>query len=227
MTQKNSPTSIMRLYLDTADVSQWERLMPLGVFHGITTNPLLAQRAGLIYEDIDWSQMAERAVALGAQELHGQVPNTSENALDWAADFYNSCKHAGGEGVVKIPLTDDGIKLATAVKSFGGKILMTACYHSKQMILASALEADYIAPYFGRMSEAGLDAEQHLNQMQRMTASSKTRILVASLRSVDHILTLTEQGHDCFTISPDLADDLLTDPLTRQAAADFERAAKG
>ncbi|HCI07732.1 MAG TPA: transaldolase, partial [Sulfitobacter sp.] len=37
----------MKLYLDTADTTAWDDLMPTGMFYGITTNPLLAVRAGL------------------------------------------------------------------------------------------------------------------------------------------------------------------------------------
>merc|ERR1740117_2153628 len=35
-----------RLFLDTAVESEWESLLPLGIFHGITTNPTLLERAG-------------------------------------------------------------------------------------------------------------------------------------------------------------------------------------
>ena len=35
-----------RFFLDTADVAEWEALLPLGMFHGITTNPTLLERAG-------------------------------------------------------------------------------------------------------------------------------------------------------------------------------------
>ena len=43
----------MHLYLDSAEVTAWADLMPTGLFRGITTNPLLAQRAGLVYPEID------------------------------------------------------------------------------------------------------------------------------------------------------------------------------
>lgn len=46
------------LYLDTADMAAWDDLMPTGLFHGITTNPLLAVRAGLDYPSINWADMA-------------------------------------------------------------------------------------------------------------------------------------------------------------------------
>jgi len=34
------------LYLDSADPTVWERWLPSGLFHGVTTNPLLLERAG-------------------------------------------------------------------------------------------------------------------------------------------------------------------------------------
>ena len=35
-----------RLFLDTAETAEWESLIPTGIFHGITTNPTLLERAG-------------------------------------------------------------------------------------------------------------------------------------------------------------------------------------
>ena len=54
----------MRLYLDTANTQDWVKLLPLGVFYGITTNPLLAQRAGLDYARSDWRGLLAHAKAL-------------------------------------------------------------------------------------------------------------------------------------------------------------------
>ena len=34
-----------RLFLDTADTDVWQELLPLGIFHGVTTNPTLLERA--------------------------------------------------------------------------------------------------------------------------------------------------------------------------------------
>jgi len=36
----------MQLYLDSADPADWARFLPLGVFRGVTTNPVLLERAG-------------------------------------------------------------------------------------------------------------------------------------------------------------------------------------
>lgn len=81
-------TSAMRLYLDTADQTAWAEWMPSGVFYGITTNPLLAARAGLIYDQINWHDMVQNAADAGAQEFHAQVIGTETDALRFAENLY-------------------------------------------------------------------------------------------------------------------------------------------
>lgn len=217
----------MDLYIDTADTAAWADLMPTGLFYGITTNPLLAHRAGLSYPQIDWGEMARRAADLGAKELHGQVYGPPEGWADWAGAFYGHGRKAGLRTVVKVPLTEPGIRAYGSVKALGGPILATAVYDAKQMFVATALGADYIAPYFGRMLEKGLPAYEALAQMRAIGASAERppRILVASLRDTGQMTRLASEGQDCFTIAPQIARDLLSDPNTTAAAAEFEAAA--
>ena len=216
----------MDLYLDTADREAWADLMPTGLFRGITTNPLLAQRAGLDYPSINWTDMAQRARDLGAQDLHAQVFGPVETYVGWASRLYEAGAAAGLRAVVKIPMTDAALRTVPAIKALGGAILLTAVYDPKQVIVAKALNADFAAPYFGRMSEAGLPALDHVTQMQTI-AGGQPRILVASLRNADQIVALAARGLDCFTLAPDLARSLFSDPMTDLAAAAFEAAALG
>jgi transaldolase len=219
----------MDLFLDSADEAAWGDLMPTGLFRGITTNPLLAQRAGLHYPQIDWFEKAARARDLGAQELHGQVFGPVESYVDWVSRLYDAGRAAGIRTVAKVPLTESAIRAVPQIKKLGGPILMTAAYHPKQLCVALALGADYIAPYFGRMADAGLPATKYLTQMHAVSAANHhaTRILVASLRSADQVSELAACGLDCFTLSPSVAAEFLADKNTQEAAAAFEAAANG
>ena len=217
----------MRLYLDTAECSEWHALMPTGVFYGITTNPLLAARAGFLYQEIDWDRMVQTAADLGAKEFHAQVCGDSEQSVKFAERLYGFGQSAGIDCVVKIPLSLDGIKMVPKIKNLGGKILLTACYDAKQFVTAAALNVEYIAPYFGRMVEAGLDAMAHLKAMQHMSKHEGCRTLVASLRHAQQIVEIAELGHACFTISPRVAEDLFQNDLTADAVANFEKSASG
>ena len=64
---------LLRLYLDTADPSDWADLMPTGIFYGITTNPMLTNRLGLNYEQIIWEEMISKAADLGAKKFDAQI----------------------------------------------------------------------------------------------------------------------------------------------------------
>ena len=220
-------TPAMRLYLDTADQTAWAEWMPSGVFYGITTNPLLAARAGLTYDQTNWQDMVLIAADGGAQEFHAQVIGNETDALSlcreplciWGIVEHrlrceNTAQHLGHFSHAKI-------------QALGGKTLMTACYDAKQMITANALGADYIAPYFGRMAEAGLDAMAHMRAIHAMSWNGPCRPLIASLRSAQQMVDIAEIGHDCFTIAPAIAQDLFHNALTEAAAQEFERAAKG
>ena len=219
----------MDLYIDTADVAAWDELMPTGLFKGITTNPLLASRAGLTYPEIDWGVLARRAVDLGAKELHGQVYGPVESWVDWAAALYEEGRKAGISTVVKVPLTEEGIRTLPALRALGGPILVTAAYDAKQMFVACATGVQYIAPYFGRMLEKGLPAYDALRQMRAIGRSNggATRILVASLRNAEQMVKLASEGQDCFTIAPAIARELMQDPNTIAAATEFDQAAFG
>ncbi len=217
----------MKLYLDTASVADWQSLMPTGIFHGITTNPLLAARAGLSYRTIDWRTMARKAADLGAKELHAQVHGDPDGYADWAATLYDIGKETGIQTVVKIPLVEPAIRATPDIKALGGPILMTACYDAKQMFIAQALDADFIPPYYGRMSEAGIDAKSHLSAMKAIQPDhgDKCEILVASLRGTSQMVELAQLGMDVFTIAPDIAHDLLREDNSEIAFKAFELAA--
>ena len=218
---------MLRLYLDTADTVEWNKLMPTGAFYGITTNPLLTKRLGLTYGEIAWEEMVSKAAELGAKEFHVQIYGDAKKALNFAEHVYGLGQTSNIECVIKIPLTVEGISLAPKIKEFGAKILMTACYEPKQMITACALKADYVAPYFGRMLDAGLDAMGNMQIIEKIARKNKCTPVVASLRNAKQILEIAEMGHDCFTISPEVARDLFDSQLTEEASFAFETAATG
>jgi len=201
--------------------------MPTGAFYGITTNLLLTKRLGLNNGEIAWEEMVSKAAGLGAKEFHVQIYGDVKKALGFAKNMYGLGRSSDIECVIKIPLTLEGISLAPRIKEFGAKILMTACYEPKQMITACALKADYVAPYVGRMMDAGLDAMANMQIIEKIARKNKCTPVVASLRNAKQMLEIAKIGHDCFTISPEVARDLFDSKLTDEANIAFETAATG
>ena len=77
------------------------------------------------------------------------------------------------------------------------------------------------------MTDAGKNGEEECMRMLEIVdgLNGETRILAASLRSVDSIARLAEAGLDTFTFSPDIARMMFDEPLTAKATVEFEEAA--
>ena len=231
-----------RFFLDTAVTSEWEALLPLGIFHGVTTNPVLLERAGVPCTLPQCRQLADTAFELGAKEVMlqawgGSTPALHKSGLELSRSDRERI-------VVKVPVTEAGMRAAALLVDDGVRVCLTACYAAQQALVAAAVGAEYLAPYLGRMSDSGKDGLRECARMQSVvdglarhgaaggpdgsaSEPARTRILVASIREVESMTALAELGCDTFTFSPQVARDLFGESLTAAAADDFERAARG
>lgn len=217
-----------RLLLDSADVAAWERLLPTGVFHGVTTNPLLIERAGVRCDVPTLAALARRAAVLGAREIHLQAWGDDEDALVRTGEALAATAPGATAVLVKVPATVQGFRAAARLKATGCAITLTAVYNPGQLLAAAALGATYAAPYLGRLDDAGRDGHATVGAMHEILkgTGATTRLLVASLRSVEHVTELARRGLDTFTCGPEVAAALVTDDLTDEAAAAFLAAAR-
>ena len=221
---RHSRMSTLRLLLDTADVSLWREWMPSGLFTGLTTNPLLLQRAGVSCDLETLGELAGVGFELGADEIHMQVWGST------IADMITIGRQLAAideRVVVKVPITQDGCAAAHRLIGEGIPVTLTAVYAAFQVVVAASLGARYAAPYLGRMNEAGRDGFGDIVTMHQVTRQVDTdlELLVASLRSPDDIARLARAGLHVFTIAPTIAEALLTDPITEIASTEFDAAA--
>ena len=214
-----------RLFLDTAVVSEWEELLPTGMFHGVTTNPTLLERAGEACTLQRAGELAQTAFRLGASEF--MLQTWGATAGEMVSNGVALSVSDPGRIVVKVPVTVAGTTAAAAMTARGVRVCLTACYGRQQALVAGGVGAEYLAPYLGRMTDAGKDGMFECEQMQAIVdgLGSTTRILVASIRDVDALASLAASGIDTFTFSPAIARALFEEPLTTAAAAEFEAAA--
>jgi len=211
----------MRLYLDTADRSEAEPLLATGLFHGITTNPTILQRAGLGVADIP--DVYAWATAAGSREVFFQAWGTEPDILIRRG---GELRALGPDVVVKLPASRAGTTAAARLAAEGIPTLLTAVYAPEQAILAAVAGATYIAPYVGKLADAGRDGIGSVQIMQQILQRSGalTRILLASVRDVDSVVAAAQLGVDHFTMGPSVAETLFAEELTAQAVDTFEKA---
>jgi transaldolase len=224
----------IRLFLDTADVSEWKKWLPTGLFYGVTTNPLLLEQAQIPCSIEQLQELAHEAFGLGIHEVHLQtwgstVATMIKTGALMATDYPGRPNGTIDKRVViKVPVTKMGSEVAARLVKKRIRVTLTGVYATHQVLIAAALGTDYAAPYLGRISDLGQNGRAELVAMRQaiVSANSPTRILVASIRSVEDVSFLATQGLNTFTLSPEIAEGFFAVAATNQAALDFERAAQ-
>ncbi|WP_129336330.1 transaldolase family protein [Cellulomonas endophytica] len=211
----------MRLYLDSADRSALEPLLATGLFGGVTTNPLILQRAGV--------RLAEVPDLVGwlLERTRGEVfvQTTAPDEVDALVAEGRSLRALSDRLVVKIPATVAGLTATRRLSDEGVPVLTTAVYSAAQALLADAAGAAWIAPYLGRMHAAGRNGHEEILRIQRLLSGTSTRVLVASIKDSSQVVNLAASGVDAFTISTAVAHRLLAESLTEAAVGEFAAAA--
>ncbi|HEY2960659.1 MAG TPA: transaldolase family protein [Actinomycetota bacterium] len=213
----------MRLYLDTADRAAAEDLLRTGLFAGLTTNPTILQRSGLGVGDAP--EVHRWAVAAGAREVFLQAWGEDADTL---VERGERLRELGPEVVVKVPASRAGAAACARLAAHGAPTLLTAVYAPGQVLVAAAAGATYIAPYLGRLNDAGRDGIAEVTAMQEVLTATgaSTKILLASIRDVPSMVALARRGIDCFTVGPPVAEAFFAEHLTAAAVAAFEDAAR-
>jgi transaldolase len=213
----------VRLYLDTADRGAAERLLATGLFAGVTTNPTILRRASRTVADIPG--IYRWAVEGGAREVFFQAWGQDTTTLRTRG---HELRSLGDRVVVKLVASRVGAAACAALAADGVPTLLTAVYNPAQAVVAAAAGATYLAPYLGKLDDAGRDALGAVTAMRELLAAtgSPTKILLASIRNVESVVELARHGVDRFTMAPTVAEQLFVEELTAQADKVFEDAVR-
>lgn len=212
-----------RLFIDSVNPTDWDPGLARGWLHGVTTNPHLISRAGKKVDLATAQDLVAHARKRNICELQLQATGGTATELHASAA---ALRGLWDKVTIKIPATAAGFEAAAPLCRQGYHVTLTACYTVHQAMLAASIGARYIAPYYGRMLDAGLDADQRLDAMLEIGRRENVRVLVASIRSIEQLVALATRGFDTFTITAALAVQLGIDAQSDAAAEDFMHAAE-
>ncbi len=206
----------MKFFVDTADVDEIRGIAATGLLDGVTTNPSLVAKTG-------------RRVLEVIREICELVdgPVSAEvAATDHVAMLSEGRKLArlAGNVAVKVPLTPDGLKTCRALADDGIMVNVTLCFSAGQSILAAKAGAAFVSPFIGRLDDIGRDGMGLIAEIRRIYDNYpdfETEILVASVRSPNHVVEAARIGADVATIPPRVIRQLFHHPLTDKGLAAF------
>jgi transaldolase len=208
----------VKIFLDTADLTEIRRAAEAGLIDGITTNPsLLSKAAGAEGQP---REILKEICAAVAGPISAEVVATDADTM--VREGKKLAKIADNI-VVKAPLTEAGLVACRRFRAEGIMVNVTLCFSPTQALLAAKADATYISPFIGRLDDIAMGGMELIRQIRAIydNYDFKTEILSASIRHPQHVVESALAGADVGTMPAKVLWQLLEHPLTDRGLAGF------
>ena len=207
----------MKFFLDTANVDEIKRINELGLVDGVTTNPTIIAKEGRDFEEVikEICSLVDGPVSAEVTGSQAEEMITEAEVLaKWARNV-----------VVKIPMTEQGLKAVNTLSKKGIKTNVTLVFTVAQGLMAAKAGATYISPFLGRLDDIGTDSMALIKNLRKVLDNYgyKAEIISASVRGLEHVEKVAELGADIATIPGNLFPKLWSHPLTDKGIEQFEK----
>ena len=204
----------MKIFLDTADMDEIKKYAHL--IDGVTTNPTLMKKAGLDATEGNYQKICR--LVKGPVSLECMATGT-EGIVKEARELASYAKNA----VVKIPITYEGLLAVKKLKKRGVKANVTLVFSVHQALLAAKAGAAYVSPFVGRLDDKGEDGMKVAEEICSVYRNYKfkTDVIVASIRSLEHIRRAALAGAGIITVPPNVLEQMMQHDLTKAGIEKF------
>ena len=135
----------MKLFIDSADVSEIQEHFATGLIDGVTTNPTLIMKSGRNPEEV-----YEEIKDIGVPDISMEVVGTGEEMV---AEGRRLHEKFGECCTIKVPCTRGGLAACRVLAEEGIRVNVTLIFSQAQAILASKAGAAYVSPFVGRVDD--------------------------------------------------------------------------
>lgn len=198
----------MKFFLDTANIAEIKEAITLGVVAGVTTNPSLIAK-----EKQDIRAVIREIASMVAGPVSAEVIGTTfAEMLPEARELAK----LGDNVVIKVPMTADGLKTASALKAEGIRTNVTLIFSANQALLAARAGASFVSPFVGRLDDISQDGIQLVRDTAEIfdLHGIETEIIAASIRHPMHVTQSALAGAHIATVPYKVLLSLLVHPLT-------------
>ena len=198
----------MKFFIDTADINEIKAALEIGIIDGVTTNPSLIAKTGKDFKTV----VDEICAVVDGPISVEAISMDAEGLIKEARELSKVNKNI----VVKIPMTEEGLKAVKKVNQEGIHTNVTLVFSPTQAILAAKAGATYISPFVGRLddiSHIGMDIVGQIVTIYDNYDFS-TEVIVASIRNPLHVVEAALLGADVSTIPFNVIKQLVKHPLT-------------
>lgn len=209
----------MKFFIDTANVNEIRKANDMGVICGVTTNPSLIAKEGR-----DFNEVIKEITSIVDGPISGEVKATTTDAENIIAEARQIAK-IHPNMVVKIPMTDEGLKAVNVLSKEGIKTNVTLIFNATQALFAAKAGATYVSPFLGRLDDIatpGIDLIRTISDIFHIQGID-TEIICASIRNPIHIVDCALAGADIATVPYKIIEQSIKHPLTDSGIEKFKK----
>ena len=209
----------MKFFIDTAVVDEIKEANDMGIICGVTSNPSLIAKSGR-----DFSEVIHEIAAIVDGPISGEVKATTTDAAGMIEEG-RAIAAIHPNMVVKIPMTEEGLKACKTLSAEGIKVNMTLIFSANQALLAARAGAAYVSPFIGRIDDismSGMDLIRSVVEIFSYT-DLQTEIIAASVRNPVHVTECALAGADIATVPYKVLKQMIHHPLTDVGIEKFRK----
>lgn len=205
----------MKFFIDTANVDEIKKGIDMGLVDGVTTNPSLLSKEKKNPDDVIKEIMSIVTGPVSLEVISKDTKGMCEEARKLSS--------LGENAVIKIPMTEDGIKAVRILSQEGIKTNVTLVFQPIQALIAAKAGATYVSPFIGRIDDISARGMNIIEDTVTIfyNYGFETEIIVASIRNPVHVLEAALIGADIATIPFNVLKQLINHPLTDIGIARF------
>jgi len=202
----------MKFFIDTANLDQIKEAQDLGILDGVTTNPSLMAKEGIIGKKNILDHYKKICDIVDGDVSAEVIATNYEGIVNEGKELSSLHKQI----VVKVPMIKEGIKATRYFSNNRIRTNVTLIFSTGQALLAAKAGANYVSPFIGRLDDISTDGLGLISEIRKIydNYGFSTKILAASIRHTMHIIDCSKIGADVITAPLKSILGLLKHPLT-------------
>lgn len=198
----------MKLFIDTANISEIQEINEWGIISGVTTNPSLIAKEGRVFKDVIHEIVEIVDGPISAEVISLEADGMVKEARELAKIHRNI--------VIKIPITEEGLKAVHILAGEGIKTNVTLIFSAAQALLAAKAGATYVSPFVGRLDDIADNGMSLISVIAKIFENYQlsTQIIAASIRGPQDVVDAAKYGAHIATVPYKVLRQMVKHPLT-------------
>jgi transaldolase len=214
----------MKIFVDSANLTEIEEALERGFPAGITTNPSILSRE----ERGDFREHIKKIISLVEKYGYGiplSIEVFSTTPTDMIAQAEDFVRHFGSYPhlYVKVPIGWDELTVIRELRRRDVKVNCTCCMSLNQAVMGALAGAQFVSLFYGRIRDTGYDAASVVRATRQLFRewSVPAQIIVGSIRHIQDVNEALLAGADIVTVPPKFFRQMVSHPKTDEAVRQF------